>query len=718
MAVVCSAPGKVLLAGGYLILDRPHAGTVRKLFGSTLGSPSSHPHAFPFNRSPLPCAQVLALDARFFSGIEIIAISDDPQALAASETGLIIEVHSPQFRDERRYAYRWGDSADAASLELLPRGDAPPPSPNKYVEIPLLYGLTLLRHTQPADDDRAFLDGFVERCLSAGHLEGINWADATIGLRITLAADNGFYSQADELKARSLPMSAASLRSLPPMLPPRTDRLGEIAKTGLGSSATLVTSLLGALLHAFGSIELPSKESVKDGALPAATGALKGDAALSLLHSLAQLCHCTAQGKVGSGFDVCVATYGSQRYTRFSPDILKDLLSLPSNQPPPGPSLTRCVGLADYVRVWDHNVSAFQLPPGIEVLMADVSCGANTPSMVKKVTAWRKAGGAKADALWKQYAASSEALQAGLQQICAVHARARKTAATLDKLRSPSPTTGGASSRSTGPESPSGKDAGWAKMLSRCGCADVSDWPSMGALGEALTRVRSSCLEMRTHLREISKEAQTPIEPPEQTALLDATMKVRGVLMAVVPGAGGNDAVLALILPSVPPPPSDASSSTLAASSSSGSSGSLRSSGIGAAASPKASGALTTEGTRAAVAEVWRAWPTVAPKPAPSVVCELSVTESRASTDNHNGVLLEGKDAAATLKAARETPSERAPPAAASGLTTLPRRLLRILTQSELEAQQIRRARWEVLQVVTIVAAAAVVVASARRLFR
>ena len=246
----------------------------------------------------------------------------------------------------------------------------------------------------------------------------------------------------------------------------------------------------------------------------------------------------------------------------------------------------------------------------------------------------------------------------------------------------------------------------------------MSDWPSMGAIGEALTRVRSSCLEMRTHLREITKEAQTPIEPPEQTALLDATMKVRGVLMAVVPGAGGNDAVLALILPSVPPPSSDASSSTLAASSGSGSSGSLRSSGIGAAASPKASGALTTEGTRAAVAEVWRAWPTVAPKPAPSVVCELSVTESRASTDNHNGVLLEGKDAAATLKAARETPSERAPPAAASGLTTLPRRLLRILTQSELEAQQISRARWEVLQVVTIVAAAAVVVASARRLFR
>ena len=32
------------------------------------------------------------------------------------------------------------------------------------------------------------------------------------------------------------------------MLPPRRDEDGEIAKTGLGSSATLVTSLLAALL--------------------------------------------------------------------------------------------------------------------------------------------------------------------------------------------------------------------------------------------------------------------------------------------------------------------------------------------------------------------------------------------------------------------------------------------------------------------------------------
>ncbi len=36
----------------------------------------------------------------------------------------------------------------------------------------------------------------------------------------------------------------------------------------------------------------------------------------SVVHNLAQLSHCYAQGKVGSGFDVSSAAYGSHIYTR------------------------------------------------------------------------------------------------------------------------------------------------------------------------------------------------------------------------------------------------------------------------------------------------------------------------------------------------------------------------------------------------------------------
>lgn len=46
-----------------------------------------------------------------------------------------------------------------------------------------------------------------------------------------------------------------------------------------------------------------------------------------LTHNLAQFVHCLAQGKVGSGFDVSAAVYGSQLYTRFDPKVIEDLMN-------------------------------------------------------------------------------------------------------------------------------------------------------------------------------------------------------------------------------------------------------------------------------------------------------------------------------------------------------------------------------------------------------
>lgn len=42
-------------------------------------------------------------------------------------------------------------------------------------------------------------------------------------------------------------------------------------------------------------------------------------------------------------------------------------------------------------------------------------------------------------------------------------------------------------------------------------------------------------------------QASVPIEPPSQSALLDDSLKVKGVLLAGVPGAGGYDAIVCLI---------------------------------------------------------------------------------------------------------------------------------------------------------------------------
>ena len=93
----CSAPGKVLLAGGYLILDRPHAGSV------------------------------LALDARFYSHVELHDFTDAAAVAAGSEAGsVLVEVHSPQFNDSRRYLYR-PDTATPLT-PLAPPAGGPPPS--------------------------------------------------------------------------------------------------------------------------------------------------------------------------------------------------------------------------------------------------------------------------------------------------------------------------------------------------------------------------------------------------------------------------------------------------------------------------------------------------------------------------------------------------------------------------------------------------------------
>ncbi|KAL3911705.1 MAG: hypothetical protein SGPRY_008595, partial [Prymnesium sp.] len=76
------------------------------------------------------------------------------------------------------------------------------------------------------------------------------------------------------------------------------------------------------------------------------------------------------------------------------------------------------------------------------------------------------------------------------------------------------------------------------------------EWESCGDVGRALSHVRSLARITRGSLREISRRSDTPIEPPAQTELLDATEAQLGVLLALVPGAGGGDAVVALVLPS------------------------------------------------------------------------------------------------------------------------------------------------------------------------
>jgi len=304
--------------------------------------------------------------------------------------------------------------------------------------------------------------------------------------RLTILADNDYYSQP------AVPVSTTSTSTSPPSndsssssattTPPassinarRASRfarfpvtLGGANKTGLGSSAALVTALTAALLTHY---------------LDPVLFDLDSPTGRRVLHNLAQAAHCAAQGKVGSGFDVAAAVYGSSRYRRFSPSVLSQLPE--AGTPGFASTLERVVrdGLDDGVpTLWDTEVlkDAISLLPGVAVRMCDVDCGSQTVGMVKQVLAWRAREAEAATALWDELQRRNESLATVLKE---------------------------------------------------------------GRTEE----IRGAVRAVRELVKKMGVESGVPIEPDSQTELLDALEGVPGVYGGVVPGAGGFDAVALLV---------------------------------------------------------------------------------------------------------------------------------------------------------------------------
>lgn len=167
--------------------------------------------------------------------------------------------------------------------------------------------------------------------------------------------------------------------------------LADAHKTGLGSSAALVTAFVGAILSHY---------------LSATHFTLETEEGRRVVHNLAQAAHCAAQGKIGSGFDVAAAVYGSCIYRRFSPSLLAEL-----GQPGRhgfGPRLQRLVEAGP----WDTEIdpAGAQLQPGLAVVMCDVDCGTATVGMVKQVLAWRQGAATTSGEQWQVLQRCNEAL--------------------------------------------------------------------------------------------------------------------------------------------------------------------------------------------------------------------------------------------------------------------------------------------------------------------
>jgi phosphomevalonate kinase len=157
-----------------------------------------------------------------------------------------------------------------------------------------------------------------------------------------------------------------SLSSLTPFCPlPRP--IQETNKTGLGSSAALVTSLVAGILSHLGLVDVSTPEGI------------------DVVHSLAQAAHCLAQGKVGSGFDVASAVYGTHVYRRFSPSVLEPLFT-EFERGEKGDAVYNVV----HAGKWDQEARPLRLPRGLRLMLADVDAGTDTPSFVGRVLKWRK----------------------------------------------------------------------------------------------------------------------------------------------------------------------------------------------------------------------------------------------------------------------------------------------------------------------------------------
>lgn len=278
MSKVFSAPGKALIAGGYLVLD------------------------------PAYNAYVTALSSRMHARIQ----KETPAQNSS------ITVSSPQFGGV--WTYTIDNSGPVAEFSEVKN------SRNPFVEAVIK---TVLNYI--GTNDR-------------------------FALSITLFSDPGYHTQENAVGKTSTNGTRTFLF--------HSKRIEDVAKTGMGLSAGLVAVVTAALVCHF------TGKSV--------------DSARNIIHNVAQIAHCEAQGKIGSGFDVAAAVYGSIIYRRFSPETIDHVLGKPLSE-------ALCAEIRRIVdSEWPFTHSQCSLPRGIRLLMGDVNGGSETPKLVSKVLAWRK----------------------------------------------------------------------------------------------------------------------------------------------------------------------------------------------------------------------------------------------------------------------------------------------------------------------------------------
>jgi phosphomevalonate kinase len=325
-----SSPGKVLIAGGYLILEKPNVGI-------SVGTTS-----------------------RFYTTIRYLP--NEQKTGSESNQFLNIMVDSPQFQSVYRYRFEM----KTLTLKRLSN------SGNDFIEGCIMDTLLFIMEKI----GMAQFTAFVSEIHSRNQMIGIK-----------LRAHNDFYSQIKLLQKLKKPLMTASLLEIPPFSVPGLFSFllfstfqalifffidESVSKTGLGSSAALTTSLVASILTFFNIIQLNPGLSAADS---------------SLVHNLSQLVHCKAQGKIGSGFDVATAIYGTIVYARFSQDGLDPYFKKMADEHRPLTAQENGKHIFEIVNnsaIWDQQVIQFSLPKSIQLILGDVCGGSSSSVMVRE----------------------------------------------------------------------------------------------------------------------------------------------------------------------------------------------------------------------------------------------------------------------------------------------------------------------------------------------
>jgi phosphomevalonate kinase len=294
-------------------------------------------------------------------------------------------------------------------------------------------------------------------------------------------------------------LGSASLAKLERYLPLNP---GKIAKTGLGSSAALV-SALSSSLFSWG-LNIATFENLKPH--------------LDLVHNLAQLAHCHAQGKIGSGFDISSAFFGSQLYRRFDAASLAAIMETAAHL---SPSQLR-EKLAAIKVGFGGSVA---LPPGLKLVLGESGKDMHTPTSVKKVLDW--------------LAASQETGRKHFEDLDSANRKIIDLLLELHRLHGVDQAQYDAARHEV---------CTWSSTANWTETAPSSDSTKMSCLS-IFRALRQTFQEIRRLLKLMGDVAGTAIEPDEVTHVLDGTLqKVPGAVFAGAPGAGGYDAIFAVLV--------------------------------------------------------------------------------------------------------------------------------------------------------------------------